>query len=127
MLAADHKTPGQKHLLLNCPGVNFIDMAGAHMLAQEAERRARLGGSLVLCGLKDGPMSSLSDSHLGGAFSANDLLPMGAPDPVGHSFQRLDPNVCATCTRRIFKQCASAPKPAGWQPSEEDNADGRRL
>ena len=127
MLAADHKTPGQKHLLLNCPGVNFIDMAGAHMLAQEAERRARLGGSLVLCGLKDGPMSSLIDSHLGGAFSANDLLPMGAPDPVGHSFQRLDPNVCATCTRRIFKQCASAPKPAGWQPSEEDNADGRRL
>lgn len=126
MLGADHKTPGQKHLLLNCPGVNFIDMAGAHMLAQEAERRARLGGSLVLCGLKDGPMSSLSDSHLGGAFSANDLLPMGAPDPVEHSFQRLDPNVCATCTRRIFKQCASAPKPAGWYSHEEDKGIGRR-
>lgn len=126
LLEADRKTPGQKHLLLNCPGVNFIDMAGAHMLAQEAERRARLGGSLVLCGLKDGPMSSLRDSHLDGVFSANDLLPMGAPDPVGHSFQRLDQNVCATCTRRIFKQCSSASKPLGWQSHAEENGSGGR-
>jgi len=126
LLATDHKTPGQKHLLLNCPGVNFIDMAGAHMLAQEAGRRARLGGSLVLCGLKDGPMGSLSDPQLGGIFSASDLLPMGAPDPVAHSFRRLDPNVCATCTRRIFRQCASAPKPEGWQPDGEKDGPGSR-
>jgi len=40
------------HLLLVCEGINFIDIAGAEMLALEAKRRRALGGGLYLVGLK---------------------------------------------------------------------------
>ena len=33
--------PAQKHVLIVASGINFIDMAGAEMLAQEARRRRR--------------------------------------------------------------------------------------
>lgn len=40
------------YLLLVCDGINFIDIAGAEMLAMEAKRRRALGGGLYLVGLK---------------------------------------------------------------------------
>ena len=43
-LLAQH--PEQRHLLIVGNGINFIDVAGAEMLVQEAERRRKLGGGL---------------------------------------------------------------------------------
>jgi SulP family sulfate permease len=40
------------HLLIVAYGVNFIDITGAEMLANEARRRRGLRGGLYLCGLK---------------------------------------------------------------------------
>jgi len=40
------------HLLIVAYGVNFIDITGAEMLANEAKRRRGLRGGLYLCGLK---------------------------------------------------------------------------
>jgi len=40
------------HLLIMAYGVNFIDITGAEMLANEARRRRGLQGGLYLCGLK---------------------------------------------------------------------------
>ncbi len=119
MMAVDAKTPGQKHLLLACTGVNFIDMAGAHMLAQEANRRKRLGGSLTLCDLKDEPLRTLRDSKITDDLGERDLMPFGGNDPVSHLFDRLDPTLCANCTQRIFRQCNSAPKPDGGRPNTD--------
>ena len=44
----DVRTPSGTHLIVDATGVNFIDLAGARMLAQEALRRRRLGGTLYL-------------------------------------------------------------------------------
>ncbi len=44
---------GYRHVLLVGSGVNFIDLAGARMLAREAERLRALGGGLYLCSFKD--------------------------------------------------------------------------
>jgi len=46
-----HKTY-KYHLLIVAYGVNFIDITGAEMLANEAKRRRSLRGGLYLCGLK---------------------------------------------------------------------------
>ncbi|WP_457551766.1 SulP family inorganic anion transporter [Desulfobacula sp.] len=40
------------HLLIVAYGINFIDITGAEMLANEARRRRGLRGGLYLCGLK---------------------------------------------------------------------------
>lgn len=44
----DERNPDQKHVLLISRGMNFVDVAGAEILAQEAARRRRIGGRPVL-------------------------------------------------------------------------------
>jgi len=109
MTQVDERDPGQKFLLLSCPGVNFIDLAGAEMLTAEARRRRRMGGDLFLFNLKDEPRRMLKDGGYEGELGAQNILPIGTRDPIGKIFGRLDPDVCATCTRRIFRQCGPGP------------------
>jgi len=40
------------HVLIACEGINFIDVAGAEMLANEAKRRRAMGGGLYFVNLK---------------------------------------------------------------------------
>lgn len=104
----DAKEPGQRHLLLVAPGINFVDMAGAQLLAQEARRRRALGGGLYLFNLKDEPMRMLRQCGADVEISEENFFPVGS-DPVGTIFARLNPAICASCSRRIFDVC---PKPA---------------
>lgn len=41
----------QKHVLIVASGINFIDLAGTALLANEAKRLSALGGGLYLCNL----------------------------------------------------------------------------
>ena len=109
MQDVDAQTPTQKHLLLACAGVNFVDLAGAQLLAQESRRRQRMGGELYLHNLKEEPMGMLRQSGNEEVIGADRVIPIGAGDPIGRVFPRLDPAVCATCTRRIFRQCGPGP------------------
>ena len=56
----DAEKPTQKHLLIDATGINFIDIAGAEMLALEAKRRRRLGGGLYLYRVNDEVMELLT-------------------------------------------------------------------
>jgi len=111
MVEVDAQTPSQKHLMLVCPGVNFIDLTGAQMLAQEATRRQRMGGSLTLFSLREEPQKVLRESGCMFDIGENSIISLGTADPIEPVFHRLDPAVCATCTRRIFRQCATAAQP----------------
>jgi SulP family sulfate permease len=116
MVDVDAQDPGQKHLLLTCPGVNYIDLAGGELLVREARRRRRLGGDLYLFNLKDTARDTLRDGGYEAIIGSANIVPMGTRDPVGKIFDRLDPRVCATCTRRIFKQCSTMPGPPPAPP-----------
>lgn len=105
----DARTPGQKHLLLACTGVNFIDLSGAHLLAQEAQRRRAMGGSLSLVNVRDPVLQVLRQSGSMKDIGERAVIPVGAADPIDAVFGQLDPAVCATCARRIFTQCRGAP------------------
>ena len=48
----DEREPERRHVLLLASGVNFVDFAGAQMLATEARRRRAFGGGLYLCDIK---------------------------------------------------------------------------
>ena len=45
-------SPGQENLLLLCKSINFVDVAGAELLAHEAEQRRKMGGQLYLYSLR---------------------------------------------------------------------------
>ena len=100
----DETNPQQKSVLIVGSGINFIDVAGAEMLAQEAKRRRKMGGGLYFYRLKDSIYRFLRQGHYlkdigeGGFFPAKSKVTMAV-------FNTLDPEICRNCPARIFKEC----------------------
>jgi SulP family sulfate permease len=108
----EERRPAQKHLLVLSKSMNFVDVAGAELLAREARRRRERGGGLYFHGLRESAAKVLH----GPAF-ARDFPPertfAAKRDAVAGIFRVLDRRVCASCRARIFQECASLPPPAG--------------
>ncbi len=100
----DESNPEQKTVMIVASGINFIDVAGAEMLAQEARRRRRMGGGLYFYRCKDTiyrflrKSDKLDDIGEGGFFHAmsNWIKPV---------YATLDSNICRECKYRIFSEC----------------------
>ncbi|MBA1148871.1 SulP family inorganic anion transporter [Ectothiorhodospiraceae bacterium WFHF3C12] len=65
-------------LVLDCSGVNFIDLAGAELLAEQAKHLKKGGGALYLCGLRDPAREFLTQSGYAEVLGRDHLL----GDPV---------------------------------------------
>lgn len=107
-LAEQH--PDKKHLLLMAKSMNFVDIAGAELLAAEARRRRAAGGGLYFYGLREAAARMLGKppfrQDIGeGAFFQTKR------EAISAVFDRLDRDVCARCTARIFEECRRLPPP----------------
>jgi SulP family sulfate permease len=100
----DAVNPLQKHVLIDATGVNFIDIAGAEMLAQEAKRRRRLGGALYLYRVNDEVMKVLERGGYLDVIGKENIFPVRAR-AVGFIYPKLDAEICRGCTRQIFAEC----------------------
>jgi sulfate permease, SulP family len=104
--------PGQKHLLIIANGINFIDIAGAELLVQEARRWRDAGGGLYLAKLKPEVRNIFRRGGFTDAFGAQNIFATKAEAFVA-LHQRLDRERCARCDKRIFLECnGAAPIPA---------------
>ncbi|MGB0866856.1 MAG: SulP family inorganic anion transporter, partial [Granulosicoccaceae bacterium] len=96
--------PRQKHLMVLCEGVNFIDLAGAELLEREAETRAKMGGSIALVGLKEKTIKDLERfgvlDHLG-----EDNIMDSKTYALRDISARFEPELCQRCTVKIFREC----------------------
>lgn len=112
--------PDQHHVLLICDGVNFVDVAGAELLVQEARRLQAQGGALYLCGLKKGVREPLeSGGHLqvigrGQVFDSK-------TEAIASVFPRLQRARCEECRSRIFRECASVAERADAGAASQDS------
>jgi SulP family sulfate permease len=92
-------------------GINFIDLAGAEFLAEEAERRRAAGGGLYFIRVKDVVQEQLAESgalkRIGGA-----NLFDSKTEAIAAIYRRLDPAVCRACQARIFRECGAVPAAA---------------
>ncbi len=104
LLAVDEREPGQKHVLLLAHGINFVDVAGAEMLTQEARRRKALGGGLYLYGAKPAILEILAKV---GFFRAGGELFTSKSEALHALVKRLDDKVCQGCQARIFRECGA--------------------
>jgi SulP family sulfate permease len=100
----DADNPQQKHLLIVATGINFIDVAGAEMLAQEARRRRQLGGGLYLYRAKDAVQATLERGGYLKDIGAQNLFSVKTR-AIGAIYPHLDSAICRRCTLRIFKEC----------------------
>ncbi len=100
----DEREPRQRHVLLAARGMNFVDIAGAELLAQEARRRRTMGGGLYLYRVQSGVQEILEQGPYLEAVGEDNLFPTKS-HPVDAIYPRLDPEICRSCTARIFPQC----------------------
>lgn len=100
----DDFNPQQKRVLFAASGMNFVDVAGAEMLAQEAKRRKKMGGGLYFYRMQNGVRDLLVKGHYLDAIGEANIFPAGSR-PIDAIYPKLDSEICRTCTARIFKQC----------------------
>lgn len=93
-----------KHLVIMASGINFVDIAGADMLGNEAKRLKDKGGGLYLYRPKDtvihilertGNLDVIGHDHL---FSAKSR-------PITAIYPTLDSEICRHCPHRVFHLC----------------------
>jgi SulP family sulfate permease len=107
MQRVDADNPGQKHLLIDMTGVNFIDVAGAEALAMEAKRRRRLGGGLYFYHVNDDVMGLLTRGGYLNDIGQENIYAVKAR-AVGFIYSMLDTEICRACERQIFRECKPA-------------------
>jgi SulP family sulfate permease len=103
-----HPEP-QRHLLVMAKSMNFIDHAGALVWEQELRKRREMGGDLYFHRPRPEVMATWRRMGFIDALGEDHIFPDKAT-AISHIYRRLDPDVCATCTKRIFRECGGAVK-----------------
>ena len=103
----DEVNPRQKHVLIVASGINFIDIAGAEMLANEARRRRRMGGGLYFYRLKDAPRALLEKGGYMKDIGWGNVFPVKTR-AIASIYPKLDSEICRNCGARIFQECRVA-------------------
>lgn len=102
----DATDPQRRWVMLLAQGINFVDLAGAELLAEEAQRRKALGGGLVIVGAQPAVEHQLQRSGAIRVIGADHLVAHKG-DAIRLVYPRLDNALCRDCTRRIFFECAT--------------------
>lgn len=100
--------PQQKNLLIIARSINFIDMAGAEYLMQLTEDVRKNGGELYMLGIKEGICTHFRLAKYFIEIGTENIFET-KPEALAEIYQRLDHNICAQCTKRIFLECGPAP------------------
>lgn len=90
-------------LIIGC-GINFIDVAGAELLAQEARRRRSQRGCLYLCEFQSQTYSVL---ERGGYLEiiGREQFFASQKEAIAKIIPAADEMVCRNCKNHIFKEC----------------------
>lgn len=112
----DEEQPG--HLLVVGSGISYIDVSGALMLVQEAQRRKSIGRNLFLCSLNNEIMSFLRH----GGFLADigeSCVFESKQAAITAIVSELDLTLCQACPLNIFTDCPPRGKPSDGNGEEE--------
>ncbi|MDH5542060.1 MAG: SulP family inorganic anion transporter [Nitrospinota bacterium] len=101
--------PSTHHLLIVCSGINFIDIAGAEMLDKQCKHLAESGTQLYFYGIKAGVQNMLDKT--GHLRACPEKFFTSKETAIATIIKRLDYDVCANCTHRIFIECKDLPSP----------------
>lgn len=97
-------TSGVKHILLIATRINYIDMAGAELLTQEARRLKAEGGGLYVYGLKDELWQFLAEGGYLKTIGAQYFFD-NKTDAISAIYRKLNHQICQQCRRPVFLEC----------------------
>jgi sulfate permease, SulP family len=107
----EERRPSQKHLLVLSKSMNFVDVAGADLLAREGERRRSRGGNLYFYGLRESAAKMLRGAAFASRFPADTFFATKR-EAIASIYERLDRKTCESCTARIFEECRAQARAA---------------
>jgi len=99
------QNPEQAHILIVGGGINFIDVAGCEMLANEAHRLHLTGRKLYLCSLKGEVLDILRRGGYLKRIGEENVFRSKTEAVKKIIASKLDPERCRVCLARIFNQC----------------------
>lgn len=103
---------GVNRILLVASRINYIDMAGAEMLVQEAKRLQQLGGGLYVVGLKPELWQFLAEGGFLRKIGAQHFFDNKA-DAIAAIYSRLEKSLCSNCSKRVFVECGARRQGSG--------------
>jgi sulfate permease, SulP family len=90
-------------LIIGC-GINFIDVAGAQLLAQEARRRRAQRGCLYLCELQPQAYRLLERGRYLEIIGKEHIFAT-QKEAIAKIIPEADENICRHCKNPVFKEC----------------------
>ena len=98
----------QKHLLVMGKSMNFIDLAGAELWEAELAARRAMGGDLYFHRPRPEVIAMWRKTSFTRLLGPEHQFP-DKRTAIATIFNKLDPDICRTCTARIFWECRSVP------------------
>ncbi len=112
----EKKVPTQRHLIIVAAPINFIDIAGAEFLVDEAKQRRAKGGGLYFIQMKSAVLATLvRGGYMDEIGVGNTFRSKG--EAIRNVFNRLDPEICRHCKLRVFLECGQTPGTLAVSPS----------
>jgi len=109
LLEYRREAPPQKHLLVMAKSMNFIDLAGAELWEAERREREAIGGGLYFHRPRPQVMEMWRATAFIERLGAWRIFPSKRA-AIAAIYPRMDPQVCASCTARVFSECAAFPR-----------------
>ncbi len=103
-LFAQFYNDGNKFVLINAQGINFIDLAGAEWLTHEVEKFNANGGKIIIVGAK----LITQDVIIKGGFInkiGKENFCKDKKTAISKLHDLMDKNICANCEVKIFGEC----------------------
>lgn len=100
----EQEAPDRNHLAIVMSGVNFIDIAGTEVLAQEARKFQTRGGGLYLIRVKEGVLATLRRSACIENVGEGNIF-QSKTEALRSVYNRLDHGRCLSCDRHVFVEC----------------------
>lgn len=99
-----YKKAEVKNVLIVANGINFIDLSGAEWLTNEVLKWRSRGGGIYFSGLKIVSQEVLTKGGFRDIIGDENFF-KDKNTAIHSIFQKLDKDICATCTVRIFHEC----------------------
>lgn len=94
----------EKYCLILAEGVNFVGLAGADWLAEEARRWKEKGGGLYICNLKVIAQDVLERGGFKKEIGEDHFWPTKR-EAISKIYSQFDPQICANCNAKVFREC----------------------
>lgn len=115
----------RRSMILYLRGVGTVDLSGSDFLIKEHRKLRDRGGRLHLVVTYKDVLERLRRSHVI-EIVGEENMHLGKGPAISACTGAVDPEICRTCTARVFHECATLPAPEGLEGvSDEQVVDAR--